>query len=137
MALHIALNYFETIRFFLTADKDERTGIRFKAGVKEVFPDQDDLEILQEILYKNVRSGLYHALAANPLREYDVRIDKKDDTSVFYRGSDNIWIIDPHNLIRRLRQHFEEYVKRLKDPEQADARASFEKAFDMRVLGKE
>lgn len=137
-ALHIAINYFETIRFYQTADKQEYPGDRFQAGVKEVFPDEDGVETLAEILYKNVRSGLYHAIAKNPRKDHIVRLDHPDDINCFHRDEINrTWIIDPHNLIRHLRGHLNDYVSKLQDPAETDARRLFEMAFDMRVLGQE
>jgi hypothetical protein len=137
-ALQIILNYFETIRFYKTADKSEKPKKRFEAGVYDVFPEAKEWDIspsLVDVLYRDLRSGLYHAIPLKPTKS-GIVLSHVDDKTVF-RFYASRWFVDPHNLVRHLRQHLRQFVDKLKDPDQTDLRANFEKAFDMKILRQE
>lgn len=137
--LQIMLNYFETIQFYKTADNKTNAKNRFTEGVNDVFPEAKGWKIspsLADVLYNDLRSGLYHAIAKNPTGS-QIRLLHVDDTTVFTYVGAKQWSIDPHNMIRRLRQHLKEFISELKNPKNVALRDRFEKAFNTKILGKE
>jgi hypothetical protein len=137
-ALQIMMNYFETIRFYKSPTTEEKsTKARFIAGVEDVFPREKTSPA--NVLYRDMRSGLYHAIPTNRTGARITLSHKDgDNITVFtYDETTNSWEIDPHNFVRALRQHLNQFVVQLKDPNQVDLRINFEKAFNMRTFGEE
>ena len=132
--LHIVLSYFEMIAqmkgiYLEIPNKGKRN--YFMAGVLDVFPDlrHYDPAVTDEvlrILYVSARCGLYHA----GMTAKRVSLAKSEPEPLSYYARDRHLTINPHALVRVLRQHLKSYVTELRDPQNQELRQAFEKGFD-------
>ncbi len=129
--LQILLSYFEMIARYETGNsgKDQSREV-FIQGVQSVFPQVSGFPYAPtrkflNLLYSDVRCGLYHMSVPGS----GVAIAR---TQVAIRYADNPpqIVIDPHELARALKLHFQGYIARLNDATQTELRKAFEKRFD-------
>lgn len=129
--LHILLSYFEMIARYETGNigKDQSREV-FIEGVQSVFPQVKEFPYAPtrkflNLLYGDVRCGLYHMSVPGS----GVAIGKTG-VAIQYANNPPQILIDPHELARALKNHFEHYTNTLKDPNQTDLRKAFERRFD-------
>jgi hypothetical protein len=125
--LMIVFNYFEVIGVFKKGITSKNQSFeKFTAGIDDIFPE------LSEPMRRNLRRRMYR------LRKELYHVQRRDavytllhidDTSDITINEKDILVIDPHNLIPRLRSHFREYCAQLKDVDQVELRQTFRKAF--------
>jgi hypothetical protein len=129
--LQICLSYFETIGKYrgTPAGPD---GAQFKAGALDVLPELQNVplavrERLLKVLYGKARCGLYH----NSRTSHGVGLGPTPNGQAMgYDPVEEKLAISPHNLPRVLKSHLEKYRDELMDPNNADARESFQRRFD-------
>lgn len=132
--LQIVLYYFETIGYFKYFDQLDRNGRyrngkSFKIGIADVFPEFKDQDTIKNILWTDLRNGLYHT-GVNKSR---VRLLHTTTTKpISYDTNRYIVIVDPHKLILKLREHLNEYVELLRKPNEQILRQNFENGFNSR-----
>jgi hypothetical protein len=133
--LQIVLSYFEMItQFILGSAERGKSKHYFMEGVRSVFPElrnapSDLVESLLEILYSYGRCGLYHSgmtggriiLSGDPEMAFILDIQYKR------------LIINPHKLVPLLIEHLHTYCATLRDLDNADLRANFEKRFEAKM----
>jgi hypothetical protein len=135
--LQICLSYFETIGKYQGLATGAN-GAQFKAGAKTVLPELQNVpsEVLEKLLarlYTSARCGLYH----NSRTSHGVGLGPTPNGQAMnYDPVENKLAISPHNLPRVLKSHLERYRDELMDPDNADARESFERRFN-RDFGSE
>jgi hypothetical protein len=142
--MDIVFSYFEMIAKYEDGytDKDQSKKY-FKQGVLSVFPhlkkyrrnkiiqdargnDISVVDYVLNLLYDDVRCGLYHAGGTNgPIMitsgvEYPIILDLQDE----------FLIINPHLLVPDLIGHFVAYINNLRDHNNTDLRMKFEARFD-------
>ena len=130
--LHLSLAYFEAFAIFLRGREPSRgkSAEFFRAGLLEVFPElRDDVhrDSILQILWEDGRSGLFHRGIARK------RIRLRDDLERAFRfeadeGEGRV-LVCRHSLVWRLLAHFDRYVGRLRNPEEAALRGRFEAAW--------
>lgn len=114
-------SYFETINQFL---KGELSGGKsrqfFREGFRAVYPGTCCTDNDLNDIYDWLRNGLYHTSLPKQdtrlSRYYGCALDKHAD------GID----INPAQLVRDIRLHFDKYVTRLKEPTETVLRYNFE-----------
>jgi len=126
--LQMMMNYFEIIGGYKVGEINDANRKRFQNGFLDVFSrlPTPDCEEIEEIVYKHVRNGLYHIGMDSSkvvLRHQEPLI------SFVYNEFQKQLFVDPHQLIKDLRQHLSEYIMSLKDESQVDLRKKFSKAF--------
>jgi hypothetical protein len=129
--LQICLSYFETIGKYraLATGAD---GARFKAGVKAVLPELQNIpdevcEKLLDVLYGSARCGLYH----NSRTSYGVGVGPTPNgRALAYDPDEEVLVISSHCLPRALKDHLERYRTELLDPMNSEARRCFVRQFD-------
>jgi len=133
--LHIVLSYFEMIAKMKDGyTQDYQAKRYFKKGVRDVFPDlsqyganlPDDQDALVKILYHSARCGLYHA----GITAGRIKLLGKKMPALTYDEKRRYLTINPHNLVLRLKEHFEDYVNDLRQPSNVPLRENFERRFD-------
>ncbi len=130
--LHIITSYFEMIAKYQEGFIGEgKSKEHFKKGVQTAFPvidtwPQSVSKNLLDLLYKNVRNGLYHVGMTRP----SVILSRDPPFPIQYDDVNKTVIINPDNLVEALQSHFDEYVTNLRDPSNKKLRANFEKRFD-------
>jgi hypothetical protein len=107
--------------------------IYFKKGLRLVFPEIEDikgkesiLNKLLETLYKSARCGTYHiGFSGN-------RVFLEDGTIYPIKFSSNETVtLNPPQLVKVVRKHFNDYILKLKDTKNETLRQNFEKRFDL------
>lgn len=133
--LQIVLNYFEVVGEFKqslsnTQSKNMRSREKFSWGYYDVFPEhKGETPDIAQILWEQLRTSLYHT----SVKDNRIVLSHKDDiVTISYDSSNDIVIIDPHNFIKRLRSHFNDYINQLKDTAQTQMRDDFAKAYKRR-----
>ena len=128
---HILLNYFEMIAKYIDGYIGEgKSKYYFSEGVKSVFPelieiDQGLKKNLLKILYEDGRCGLYHG----GMTESQIALSA-EFPPLGIDSKMNVLLINPHKLSQELLIHFNEYINKLKNPNNNDIRENFEKRFD-------
>lgn len=132
--LHLTASYFEMIAKYSdgVVDDEETSYKNFKKGIRTVFPDVDRWprkvsRSFLRLLYGNVRCGLYHI----GMVRAGVWITGDMPDVMQYDKNYNIVKIDPDKLVYALLHHFGEYVWKLREPNNVDLRANFERRFDL------
>lgn len=123
-ALSILFSYFEMIAKYRDGYCGTgKTKVFFKQGFDMVFPElTKDFPWLTKKMYYNVRCGLYH----HGMTEADI-ILKGGEPPITVLGDRKV-ILNPHELVLKLKNHFEEYIaERGKD---IKFQSNFEKRFD-------
>ena len=136
--LAIVSSYFEMIaKYEAGHTSDTASRQYFKRGVKSVLGPHTEPsgasipDRLLNLLYDEVRCGMYHAGITGP------RVRISGDRSVPAVALDGNGItLNPHELVRILQDHFSQYVVRLLDSSNDELRANFKACFDRSVSGK-
>jgi hypothetical protein len=143
-ALDIVISYFEMIAKyedgFAKAGKSEDY---FKSGVYLVFPEFKQppppanvpgiqgkvvslVELVLDLMYEGIRCGLYHSGITNGR----IMLTGEIQTPMAFGLQNQILIVNPHMLVPKLIAHLADYIKRLRDVNNADLRAKFGARFD-------
>lgn len=129
--LHILSSYFEMVAKFRDGFM-QGGGSRkyFKEGVFWVFPElrtpAQMASTLLGRLYEEVRCGLYHS----GMTGRNVWVSDDWDAAIAFNTDNHAVVINPHLLVGALERHFESYLQELREPENHELRASFEKRYD-------
>jgi hypothetical protein len=122
--LNILLSYFEMVAKYKAGYCGAgKAGEYFGEGFKMVFPEFEKLTWLPEKLYSNARCGLYH----HGMTEGGI-ILKGEGLPPITPLDDEMLIVNPHTLVLRLKEHFETYIKELRNDN--NFKSNFEKRFD-------
>jgi len=134
--LLIAVNYVESYAIFRRGeDSNRQSRDFFLDAFKEIFfSEAEDSRILDDAIdefYDQVRCGLFHAgitrgkvvLTELP-RAVDIEVNNQTGKVVRIK-------IDPHKLLDEVEDHFSSYVMRLRDPNEAELRKNFDKAWNL------
>ena len=149
VVLMIVTSYFEAIACFIRGENSHnRSREFFEYGFSQVFPVEADrlrdggvkdpalaVGNIKRALYDEVRNGLFHEAMTrgrvvinrvlNGPFEYSVNIDTAQTTRIAVNHMLVLWgIMD----------HFDRYVKQLRDPGETDPRRNFEHFWDMRPI---
>ena len=126
--LHIVFSYFEMIAKY----KDGFTNvgksvIYFNKGFADVFPNTSttptNLKIkMLKKLYKDVRCGLYHS----GITGSNIELSGDFNFSIAFSSSTDKIQINPHILVPDLQQHFQSYIRNLRDANNVELRQNFE-----------
>jgi hypothetical protein len=130
-ALHVLMNYFESIAKFRDGfTEDGQSKEYFKNGFIWVFPEIENLpedfniSKLIDLIYYQVRCGLYHtgmtglAITISADIEFPIQINPQGI------------IINPHKIFVPIVSHLHKYLEFIRDPKNLDQRIKFEKRFD-------
>jgi hypothetical protein len=128
--MHILMSYFEMIAKFEDGFETEgKSGYYFERGFRRVFPHLPHTapgtrkESLAGVLYSYARCALYHCGITGP----DIVLTG-DTPQPILVVEERQWIcINPHLLVKHLRDDLKHYVERLRDPANDDLRANFER----------
>ena len=132
--LSIVCSYFEMIAKFQDGfTKDGKSEEYFSRGFDNVFPNLSNpspeiRERLLKKLYKDVRCGLYHAGITGP----NIELSGDFDFSVAFAVRPDRVQINPHRLVPDLKQHFQSYIRQLRNHKNEDLRRNSEARFDYR-----
>ena len=122
--LNILLSYFEMVAKYKNGfcGKGESSKY-FEKGFKMVFPDFEKFTWLPDKIYYNARCGLYH----HGLTEKGIILKGEGLPPITPLEGENV-IINPHELVKKLKAHFEEYIKELRNDN--NLKSNFEKRFN-------
>ena len=143
--LHIVTSYFEMIGMYLKGPaigkrkKRKRKGrsrVCFVAGARDVFPELAKEKPKHEAwflnsMYGDVRCGLYHQGMTKGGIFVSQDIGAPFEFRDLGKGKHAI-VLNPKLLTDRLTSHFDDYVRKIEDPANAEARANFEGMFDQK-----
>lgn len=127
-SLAILTSYFEMIA---QHDKGESSKGKSKKffihGFKLVFDNEfsGDTENVAAALYSYVRCGMYH----DGITKAHVRISGEFRNAIEYDTLDRMVYINPHIMVRKLKEHFHHFVQTLKDDTNIAARTKFGQRF--------
>jgi len=138
-ALSIVLSYFEMIGIFKLGINGSKKA--FKAGVGDIFRQPSStlspmFEDIATILYKQARCGLYHVGQTGEQFVVGLFVEGilefYPDSPYNFKDSNNTKALklSVPSLIKMLKNHFELYIKDLRDSGNNDLRKRFEKSFD-------
>lgn len=147
--LMIVTSYFETFACFLHGKSSEGKSLEFFAcGFREVFPflpeklregnvrDPDTaIKNIEKALYGEVRCGLFHQamvrgrVAIDPFLNGPLQYAVDRDTGLTTQIT-----VNPMLVVWGVTEHFNGYVKRLRNPDETKLREKFERFWDMRPL---
>lgn len=120
--ISILLSYFEMVGEVLTGAKGKSTN-NFVAGFENVFPGALS-EINIRKIYKRVRCGMYHVAHTTK----GTVVSGVFSAAFLMDAKDNV-CVNPHLMVHAVREHFDEFVSRLRDPNEAALHAYFESHF--------
>ncbi len=128
--LQVVLVYFETIGKYLEGNTGRESAASFKKGFLSVFPQVAEFpySVTREFLdtlYSGARCGLYHASMTAP----GIALSRTGTPIQFTQTPVQI-VIDPHALIPAMKDHFTDYIQKLKNEENKELRGNFRKCFD-------
>jgi hypothetical protein len=128
--LHICLSYLELIGSLVIPSKSSTTE-SFQAGIRDVFPDLLNNPLTKDKmfwrLYDGARCGLYHEGRTRP----GVCLGQPSDGSaIAYDSQNDVIVISPERLPPVLKEHLEQFKKRLLDTANVELRHRFEHRFD-------
>jgi len=133
--LAIMLGYFETIGR-LRAGSTGTTGAKYYfwqgfldvfPELQEAFPKESMMQALRDVLWTELRSGLYHRLMPGP----NIRITQMPLLAICEvneKGEARI-MINPFQVLNGVEAHFAKYVDALRDPANAVLRRNFDAAY--------
>jgi len=131
--LHILTSYFEMIAKYEAGHLRDRDSEKyFRLGVRAVFPNLNDLNSWPSndqddalgLMYQSLRCGLYHG----GLTEDGIAVSWNLRTALEWNG--HAVFVQPAHLALSIREHFKEFLKRLKNPTETTLRTNFEARFD-------
>jgi len=132
--LSIVWSYFEMIAKFQDGyTNDGKSEEYFSKGFDNVFPNLSNpspeiKERLLKKLYKDVRCGLYHAGITGP----NIALSGDFNFSVAFASPPDSVRINPHKLVPDLEQHFQSYIRQLRNHNNEDLRRNFETRLNYR-----
>lgn len=135
-ALYITLSYFELFARYKKGSVDHaKAGKTFREGFQDFatftkFGPLPEYTVVRDLIYEGTRCGLYH-VGTTTKRVY---ISGQGTGMFDYQAPQNRLVINPEHLIKGMLQHFENYIKNLRDPLNVELRKSFEKKFDHDIL---
>lgn len=123
--LSVMMAYFENIQKFKEGyDKAGKSEVFFTEGLKWVYPKfkgHKDADTLTKVVYEQARCGMYHV----GLTGTKIILDCSISSGIgIVRG--NIKIC-PGKLVEDIQNHFDQYIKDLKNPLNTILRTNFEK----------
>lgn len=129
--LHILLSYFEMIAKYRYGHTTRSSKAHFRQGFLEVFPlleelNDDQFEPIIDLMYANVRSGMYHT----GLVGQNVILTGEITSPLEFNTSTGILHVNPDRLTDTLFRHFGKYKEQLANPDEKEIRENFEKRFD-------
>lgn len=128
--LSVVVSYFEMIAKyrdgFVGTGKSEHY---FTQGVEWVFPAIRPHQQVLKRLYKAVRCGMYHS----GITLHGVVITDEGDAALRSSQDGQNIIINPHQLVPALQDHFSRYVVTLQNASNEAERLNFQKRFDRGV----
>ena len=89
------------------------------------------IDVVLDLMYEGIRCGLYHSGITNG----KIFLTGEIETPMAFDLQLQMLIVNPHLLVLKLKGHLKYYVERLRDTNNADLRARFERryGFDTRV----
>lgn len=125
--LNIVFSFFEKIAKYQDGyiGKESKSRYYFKKGVTSIFPVAEKYPELLDLLYTDVRCGLYHSGFAEP--RVFIRTDLEG--AIAFTKSKRLFI-NPRILVRKLREYLKSYTERLQVADSVEARKRFEKRFN-------
>ena len=131
--LHIVASYFEMIAKFRDGfAKDGKSKEYFKKGIYSVFPALDQQpgvsDRLLNKLYEEVRCGLYHGGITGP----NIMLTGEYDAAIVFSRDEKV-VINPDKLVPALQQHFQSYIRELRDSRNQSLRGNFEARFSYQL----
>ena len=127
--LLILSNYFEMAAKFRDGIcENAHSGKYFKEGIRWVFPEKMFTDAQCQLIWEELRNGLYHAGVTGPRAALDRNFP--DPLSIEGSGDRMVLLVNPHTLPGRLESHFVSYVQRLRDRTEENLRTNFENRFD-------
>jgi hypothetical protein len=115
-------SYFETINQFLKgASSEGKSKQFFREGFKAVYASSPLTPEEINGIYEWLRCGLYHST----MPKRDTYLDR--NCSVGIRRDCGKLIINPAQLVREIRKHFEDYIAELRKPTNKTLRENFDK----------
>lgn len=127
--LLICLSYFELVGSIV--QKRTGSGVRFRAGVRDVFPrlfkSPTNGEKLARRLYSGGRCGLYHA--GRTKHQIGLGTPLPEAPIAYIPQSDSV-AVSPELLPRELVEHLKRLKDRLLDPAELALRSQFRARFD-------
>jgi DNA-binding ferritin-like protein (Dps family) len=132
--LRIILAYFEMIAKYDPAFANlTKSSELYEQGVKSVVDlariSGSDAKVFIDKLYKDGRCALYHSAMAG----FGFALTGDLKAPFTLDADSKTLIINPFNLVELIRGHFNEFCKKLKDPNEKDLRDHFEKRFDKEI----
>ncbi len=137
-ALQIAISYFEVAGFFTCNCVKGSPKTRFREGLYNVFPElKKETSDISEMLWDNVRNRLYHTgiRLAGTKRKQAIRINAWEGPAFYQDNQLGVFVIDPHKVIPRMREHLQRYVETLQDSTNIQQREDFVAAFKVFYKG--
>jgi hypothetical protein len=135
-ALYIALSYFELIaRYREGSVDDQAAGRRFRTGFSDFarhigITADPDYSIIESLLYKGARNGLYHI----GMTSKRVFIEGKLPKMFNYDHPQQRLVIDPEKLITAIIGHFRAYTAALRSGSNPQLVSNFLTKFDHDIL---
>jgi len=142
--LDIVVSYFEMIAKYEAGFTGRESEKYFKYGVYSVFPEFKHIspsaqtplspvgkgvsliDVVLDLMYEGIRCGLYHSGITNG----KIFLTGEIETPMAFDLQHQMLIVNPHLLVPKLKAHLQNYVKRLRDTNNADLRAKFEVRYD-------
>lgn len=126
--LHIVFSYFEMIRKYQHGYVDNyQSKHYFYEGVRITFPEiSSDEETFLELLYSNVKNGLYHL----GITKMNVILCGDIPGSIGCNPEMKILMISPDQLVEDLVFRFHYFITELRNTNNLQLRENFEKRFD-------
>ncbi len=142
--LDIVVSYFEMIAKYEDGFIGRKSEEYFKKGVYSVFPEFKNIppppqtplspvgnvvsliDVVLDLMYEGIRCGLYHSGITNG----KIFLTGEIETPMAFDLQLQMLIVNPHLLVPRLKAHLHGYVAQLRDVNNADLRAKFEKRYD-------
>lgn len=141
----LTFSYFEMIgkTLNLNSVKDRKAWEDFNIGFCDVYPEYapstckySDADLPVVSAFRNrVRNGMYHLAYTKKglLIHHNLQISNKDfDVRPGIGGADDVYLMDPHLMVRTIVDHFPTFTRRLRDPDPRydPMRLKFDKFFD-------
>jgi hypothetical protein len=142
--LDIAFSYFEMIAKYEAGFTGRESEKYFKQGVYSVFPEFKNnsnpaqtplspvgnvvflIDVVLDLMYEGIRCGLYHSGITNG----KIFLTREIKTPMAFDLQNQMLIVNPHLLVPKLKAHLRNYVARLRDINNTDLRAKFERRYD-------
>ncbi|MAX38784.1 MAG: hypothetical protein CME33_19680 [Gimesia sp.] len=122
--LSLVFTYFEMIGQYRSGKPGSHPTKMFRKGITYVYPEKNFSKDQCGKIYNRVRCGMYH----NAFIKKGTLIGRYDQ-SIEVENGGNVKI-NPHSLSVDVNSNFKEYIKLLKDEDETELRANFEKMYD-------